>query len=167
MRDADKPAFVAILNQLAAIKPGGKLTQEAYEGWWMAMMDWPIEEFRKAAAHLARTVEFFPNPFHFDQLRRTAAEQTAGDAWALVLAKVRTISPRETASVTPKIDAVVRQMGGYGHLACMTQEDLPHRQRRFTELWAECGEVEEAQRVLPSAARLTGPRKASAQITRQ
>lgn len=167
MTDADKPEFLRILNGLAAVKPGAKLTPEGLHLWWIAMAEWSLPEFIAAASHIARTVEFFPNPFHFDQLRRTAAEQTAGDAWALVLAKVRTISPRETASVTPKIDAVVRQMGGYGHLACMTQEDLPHRQRRFTELWAECGEVEEAQRVLPSAARLTGPRKASAQITRQ
>jgi hypothetical protein len=167
MRDADKPNFLRILNGLAAVKPGAKLTPESLDLWWITMVDWSLDEFRAAASHLARTVEFFPNPFHFDQLRRTAAEQTAGDAWAQVLAKVRTMSPRESATVAPRIDAVVRQMGGYGHLACMTQEDIPHRARRFAELWVECGEVEEAQRVLPTAARLTGPRKAAVQIARQ
>lgn len=150
MRDADKPDFLRILNGLAAIKPGAKLTPEGLDLWWMAMADWTLADFRDAASHIARTVEFFPNPFHFDQLKRTALEQTAGDAWALVLAKVRTMSPRETASIDPRIDRVVRQMGGYGHLACMTQEDLPHRARRFQELWADCGEHEEARAALPN-----------------
>lgn len=152
MRDADKPEFVAVLNGLAAVKPGAKLTPEALDLWWIALAGWSLAEFKAAAGHLALTVEFFPNPFHFEQLRRTAIEQTAGDAWAKVLETIRTMHPREGASIDAKTDRVVRNMGGYLHLACMTTDELQWRQKRFNELWAECGETEEAQAVLPHLA---------------
>lgn len=163
MNAADKPAFVATLNGLAAMKPGAKLTPEALDLWWLTLIDWSIEDFTAAARHLAGEVEFFPNPYHFIQLRKTANESSAGEAWAKVLEAVRTMNPREGAKVDPKIDAVVRQMGGYQHLACMTSEEMPWRMKRFTELWADVSDVEEAQLALPSAGggRLAGPQKAA------
>lgn len=169
MNTGDKAKFLATLNGLAAMKPGAKLTPESLDLWWLTLIDWSIEEFQAAANQLARTVEFFPNPYHFHQLRKTALETSSGEAWAKVLEAVRTMNPREGAKVDPKIDAVVRQMGGYGHLACMTSEEMPWRQKRFTELWGEQGEVEQAQAALPNASgkRLSGPQRIVPQVTRQ
>jgi hypothetical protein len=161
--ESDKPVFVAVLNHLAAVKPGAKLTPEAYEGWWLAMQDWSIADFRRAAAQLMQTVEFFPNPYHFNELRKKAAEQSAGEAWEKVLHAIRTMYVRDGASIDPKTDAVVRQMGGYAHLALSNSEDLKFRARDFQQLWADMGEVEEARTALPSAStlRINGPKKPS------
>lgn len=152
MQPADREEFVRVLTGLAAVKPGGKLTPEALDLWWLALAEWGLAEFKSAASHLARSVEFFPNPFHFEQLRRTAIEQSAGDAWAQVLTAVRTMNPRETPRVSRRIDAVVRQMGGYLHLCTMTSEEMPWRQKRFEELWSDYRETEEAQAALPHLA---------------
>lgn len=165
MTDADKPQFVAALAELAALKPGAALTPEQFGAWWNAMRDvWSLEEFRSACRKLAQDCEFMPNPYHFNELRKKAAEQSAGEAWEKVLHAIRTMYVREGASVGPKTDAVVRQLGGYAHLAMMPSEDLKFRARDFQQLWADMGEVEEARAALPSAKstlKITGPQKAS------
>ena len=84
MLPADKVELVKILAGLSTIKPGVKLTPEAYDVWWLAMQHWSIDEFRSAAAHLARSVEFMPSPFHFEQLRK-ANNPTSGEAFAMAV----------------------------------------------------------------------------------
>jgi len=139
------------------------------DAYWLALGDWSLTEFERAASHLLANATFMPKPVEFNNLRRRAVETSAGDAWALVLEKVRTMLPRESASVDAKTDAVVRQMGGYQHLCTMTSDELPWRMKRFTELWADMGEVEEARIALPSAGgkRIGGPAKVVPQVTRQ
>src|SRR5690349_13020064 len=70
MQPADRKKFIEVLTGLAAMKPGGKLTPESIELFWNAMQDWALEDFVAAANHLARSHEFMPNPYHFEQLRR-------------------------------------------------------------------------------------------------
>lgn len=164
MTDADKPQFVAALAELVALKPGAALTPEQFGAWWNAMREeWTLADFRGACKRLARDCEFMPNPYHFEQLRKKAAEQSAGEAWEKVLHAIRTMYVREGASVDPKTDAVVRQMGGYAHLALSNSEDLKFRARDFQQLWADMGKVEEARTALPSAStlRINGPKKPS------
>lgn len=169
MTERDKPAFVAVLNGLAAVKPGAKLTTESYEVWWMAMKDWSIEDFKAAAVTLIRTVEFMPSPFHFEQLRRRAGEHAADEAWSAVLANLRSGQYRRGETVGGKADRIVRAMGGYASLAMRDSQALhTFGARQFREFWDEIGEQEEARAALPhlapppvSTLRLTGPRPAA------
>jgi len=151
MVERDKPIFVAVLNGLAAIKPGAKLTPEALDVWWAAMRGWSLTEFREAAAHLAKTVEFMPNPFHFERVRK-AGEHTAAEAWSLVLANVRRGEYRNGISVGERADRVVRAMGGYHVLGMSSTADLHFREKRFAELWDQLADVEEARTAVPSLA---------------
>ncbi len=158
MLPADREEFLRALNGLAAIKPNAKLTTEALDMWWLALKDWTIGEFKAAAAHLANSVEFMPNPYHFQQLRKTAAEQSCAEAWTKVRAVVRAMNPDEPTSISPRIDRVIRAMGGYRGLAMTDTDEMYWREKRFAELWEELGDVEEARTALPSvAAKLTGP----------
>lgn len=145
MQSADKRKFLEIVNGMAAIKPGKPLTPAAIELFWNAMQRWSIEEFQDAANHLMRTVEFMPNPYHFEQLRR-ASEMTAGEAWLLAMS-----GNFEPGSRTGRAAAVV---GGHRRLVMADIErELPHLQRRFMEVYDELSDVDVTRAALPN---LTG-----------
>lgn len=171
MRDADKPEFLRILNGLAAVKPGAKLTPEALDMWWMSLADWTIAEFKAAAAHLAKTSEFFPNPYHFNQLRK-AGQPTSGEAFERARQIVRRLFPREYASHQSgdaRLDAAVRACGGYEALAMCTSENIGFFERRFAEHFESISDAEAVREVLPDLTggmRLSGPQGASIALRR-
>jgi len=153
---ADKPAFSKILIGLAAIKPGGKLTPEALEMWWLALENWTLAEFRSAASHLAKTVEFMPSPFHFEQLRK-AGRLTAPEAWER--ARAACGSAIQCGQVTHNgscgdelIDRAVRGIGGYGAIAMCDRDKLPFLERRFAEHYEQLQDTEEVRQALPQIA---------------
>ena len=145
--------MVAILNGLAAIKPHSKLTPEAYELWWLSMQDWSLEDFRDAAARLAKTVQFMPTPFDFEQLRK-AGRPTAGEAWVTALDSVRTAwTPAGFAggsSGEPLIDQAVRAIGGYQAIAQCDETKLHYLERRFAEIYDDLQDADDTRRALPS-----------------
>lgn len=162
MTEAEKPAFVAVLNGLASIKPGAKLTPEAYEGWWLALSDWPLDEFRAAAIHLAKNCEFMPNPFHFEQLRK-AGGMTAAEAFDKARQIVRSKWQSELLtyqSGDARLDAAIRACGGYEALAMCTTENVGFFERRFAEHFETITDAEVTRDALPAIAggkRLSGP----------
>jgi hypothetical protein len=159
MLAADKPEFARILNGLATIKPGAKLTAEGLELFWMALSSWSIQDFRAAAAQLARTSEFFPNPYHFEQLRK-AGRLSAGEAWAEVRAIVRAGGEMHG---DPVVDATVRVLGGYRALGMTASDQMQFLERRFAEHYEDIGDREDTREALPAIAgdpraRVCGPR---------
>lgn len=151
MRNSDKPEFVKVVNGLQAIKPGQKLTSDGIEIFWMSMQaDWSLEDFKAAAAHLARSVEFMPSPFHFERLRK-AGKPTADEAWRIALERCnRWRTPRE---VQDSIDAAAAAIGGYRSIALADIESaLPHVQRRFLDAYDKIAAVSEVRAALPSIA---------------
>lgn len=162
MQTTDFQRFKAVMAGMARVF-STEIDKPLLDGYWLALRDWEIADFEGAAAHLMANSKFMPKPADFNELRKKAAEQSAGEAWEKVLHAIRTMYVREGASVDPKTDAVVRQMGGYAHLALSNSEDLKFRARDFQQLWADMGEVEEARTALPSAStlRITGPQGAS------
>lgn len=166
MQQADKTRFVEFLAGLATIKPGVKLTKESYEIYWLVLHEWPFDEFRKAALHLAASSEFMPNPYHFEQLRK-AGRPTPGEAWAKVLAHVRANAYRGGGVVVDELtDRAVAAIGGY-HAIGMSDTDKTHfLATRFNEAYEAMQEAEEVRVALPQIAgpgvakRLKGPASA-------
>lgn len=148
MTESDKPQFLAILNGLAAVKPGAKLTREAYAMWWLAMRGWELEDFRDAAAHLVRTCEFMPNPFHFEQLRN-AARTTAPEAWLIAKGHANCAG---AVSGDDLIDRTVRAIGGYELLYLTPLEKLGFLERRFCEHYETLQAAQSVRESLPSIA---------------
>lgn len=146
MQSADRVEFARILTGLAAIKPNSKLTPEALEIWWNAMNDWTLEDFRSAASHLARSVEFMPSPFHFEQLRK-AHEMTAGEAWAIAVDHARG-AYRSVAAPT-QVERTVRAMGGWQILAFSNTEALHFLERRFVQTFKELDNATDQRAALP------------------
>jgi hypothetical protein len=174
MTDAEKPDFVSALATLAALKPGAALTKEQFTAWWMLMRSsWTLAEFQEACRKLAEDSEFMPNPYHFAQLRKKAADTTPAEAWEKVCQLVRAGSDTDRNSVAPRILRVVRAMGGWRHLEMGETATRHFREKRFCELWEELGEADEARLALPSVAAragLTGPQSMGAvmqRVTRQ
>lgn len=159
MQDTDKQQFVAILNGLAAIKPGAKLTTEAYEIWWLSMQDWTISDFRTAAARLAKTVQFMPNPFDFEQLRK-AGRPTPTEAWLTALSSVRSAwTPQGFAGGTskdPMIDRAVAAIGGYSAIAECDENKLHFLERRFAVAYAEMEDADDVRRAVSEIAYMSG-----------
>jgi len=143
--DADKPEFARILTGLAAIKPGGKLTRDALEIWWAAMQPWTMEDFRAAAAHLAREVEFMPNPHHFEKLRK-AARRTSGEAFALAR---QCWCGGGTSTGDEVVDRVVRMLGGYRLLGLMPSDQVHFVERRFAQHYDALTDADDSRGALP------------------
>jgi hypothetical protein len=165
MQPEDKPKFLATLNGLAAIKPGAKLTAESLTLFWNALSHWSIEDFTAAASQLARTSEFMPNPYHFEQLRK-AGRLTAGEAWASALEIARLGLYRHGhVHSDPNTEAAVRAIGGYKAIAMSSTDQTPFLERRFAEHYAAISDAEDVRQAVPQ---LTGPaRHVVDQITKR
>jgi hypothetical protein len=149
MTPTDKPRFIKQLMGLAAIKPGKELTAEAYEIWWQAMQDWPLDEFKQAAAHLAKSVEFMPSPFHFEQLRK-AGRPTAGEAWADIRAMAR--HSFEGEPTDPIAARALRALGGLRSVAMCDSDKVHFLERRFADHFEAMQDSEEIRQALPQIA---------------
>lgn len=156
MQQHDKPQFLAVLNGLAAVKPGAKLTPEGLDVWWSSFTDWTIEDFRAAAAQLAKSSEFMPNPYHFEQLRK-ASRMTSGEAWAAALEHARNGYGDESAAPKdPRIAAAVRAIGGYYAIAMSKTDSTHFLEKRFCEHYEAIGDAEDVRESVPQ---LAGPSK--------
>jgi hypothetical protein len=160
MTPTDKSKFIKQLVGLAAIKPGKDLTPEAYEIWWQAMQSWSMEDFTAAAAQLARSVEFMPSPYHFEQLRK-AGRPTAGEAWASVLRYVRSdyspsglsiVNGGDTKPKSELIDRAVAALGGYRTIALSSTENTQFLERRFCEHYATIEDATDVRKAVPQIA---------------
>jgi hypothetical protein len=175
MQPADRTEFLAILNGLAAIKPGVKLTPEALTLWWSCMRGWSIADFRAAASHLATSMEFMPSPFHFEQLRK-AARLPAGEAWDQARRACGTAV--QGGHVTQNgscgdelIDRAVRALGGYGVIAMCESDKLHFLERRFAEHYDAIQDADDTREAVPQIARsatgrISGPQSAAALLAK-
>lgn len=155
MQQTDKIEFVRVLEGLASIKPGAKLTPEGLDMWWAAMADWSLPEFKHAASHLARSVEFFPNPYHFEQVRK-AGRPTAAEAFirarevagGLELGKHGDYTDVGVTSGDPAIDRAVRAIGGYVALAMRPMDTMHFFEKRFAEHYRDIGDAIDSRRAI-------------------
>ena len=151
MKATDKPEFLRILTGLAAIKPGKPLTPEGLDVYWLALSEWGLAEFKQAASVLAKSVEFMPNPYHFEQLRKSGRD-TAGEAFHKAMLLARRAPPREIPSLTsgdPSIDAAVRACGGFHQLAMCDSDKLGFLERRFAEHYDTIAAADYTREALP------------------
>lgn len=146
MRPEDDLEFARVLNGLAVVKTGAKVTKEALAIWWNSMQPWSIEEFRAAASHFVTAAQWMPNPYHFEQMRR-AGEETAPEAWAIVLSG----APLDPGS---RVWRAAQCVGGQQRVRhANTERDLPHIERRFLEAFRELADVEPVRELLPNIAK--------------
>lgn len=152
MRSEDDLEFARVLNGLAVVKTGAKITKEALAIWFNAFQSWSIQDFTAAASHFVMAVQWMPNPYHFEQLRR-AGEPTAGEAWTTAVENC--LSWRTgTSAAGELIDRVVAMVGGYRAIALADQDTaLPHIERRFKEAYAQLAEREPIREALPQIAK--------------
>lgn len=129
MRDEDLEKFASVLNGLAAVKTGAKLSREALHVWWNAFQNWSIEEFTAAAAHLLTAQKWMPDPSEFHGLRR-AGDLSAHEAWEMVLSG----TPLPRGSLVERVARMVGRSQTAIRRADM-ERDLPHIQRRFLEAY--------------------------------
>lgn len=169
MIPTDKSKFIKQLVGLAAIKPGKSLTEEAYEIWWLAMQDWSLEDFTAAAAQLARSVEFMPSPFHFEQLRK-AGRPTAGEAWIAALEYARkgwtrwgdnTVSqmPAMKPPADPLIAKAVQAIGGYEAIAMSPADKTHFLEQRFAQNYDSMQDAHEIREALPQLTQASSTRR--------
>lgn len=156
MQPTDFQAFKKIISGMGRIY-GVEADGLILDAYWLALKSWPLDEFEQAAGYLLANSQFMPRPADFTKLRK-AGEETAGEAFAKVLAYVRGNQRGE--SPGGRIDRVVRAMGGYNVFGGDVS-GTPFREKRFAELWAETGEVEKTREALPSVAAIPALRQLS------
>jgi hypothetical protein len=144
MQASDREQFVSVLLGLAAIKPGHKLTPEAFEIWWNAMSrDWSLDEFRQAASHLARSVEFMPSPYHFEKLRLAANDCTADAAWEQIITGHGYCDD-------PVGARALHSLGGWKVVGFAETSRLPWLKERFREAYENFADSAQAMESLPA-----------------
>lgn len=159
METSDKPEMVRVLNGMAALY-GKALSREQYEVYWLSMSDWPIDDFREAAAHLMKSCQFFPKPYDFEQLRKTfapcpmeawekALRHAAGGGWR-----------RSNLCGDDRVDRAIRAIGGFEALAMSDVSEHQWLSQKFMAAYGELSEVEDRREALPSMSerwRIGGP----------
>lgn len=176
MQQADKERFVDVLKGLAAIKPACNLTNESYEIYWLALRDWPFDDFKRAAVHLASESEFMPNPFHFEKLRK-AGRPLAGEAWARVLEFARRDwRPGGGHLRDPRIEfdettrRAVDAIGGFRAIAMSDSNSTQFLAKRFAENYDGLQDVQDTRSALPQLAarpdRVNGPESVNGLLSR-
>lgn len=143
MKPTDKTEFVKIVTGMAELY-GREISAAAYEVYWNAMQDWPIEQFRRAADHLCKTSQFFPKPADFNALRKPLVRVSPGEAWTKVLDHCRFGTYRDGSGIDDggPIDRAVAALGGYRAVAMHDASWLHTVERRFAE---HLGTAEDAQ----------------------
>jgi hypothetical protein len=171
VKPEDRKAFLEVVVGFAELK-GKQLSAPALQLYWRSLQHWPLDDFRAAAEQLLRTCEFMPLPKDFEDLRK-AGRLTVGEAWASVLAWVRSGNFRGLPVLNgggdpDRPDALaeraVRAIGGYNAIA-MSETDKTHfLERRFAEHYDAMQDADEVREELPQIAfttgRLSGPRSA-------
>ena len=150
MQPADRAEMARILVSLAEVKPGGKITPESLELWYSAMSAWSIEEFRAAAQYLMLHEEYFPNPWHFQQLRK-AQRMTPGEAWTIALQHVKS-GAYHAGPAIPEVERAVQALGGWKIIAWSTIDALPFTEKRFALHYEQLADVAETRQELPALA---------------
>lgn len=119
------------------------------DAYWLALRDWSLADFEKAAGHLMATCQFMPRPNDFTKLKK-AGEQTPGEAWAAVLKlclQWRNVQPDS------RILRAANAVGGLRSIAhANIEDDLPFIEKRFKEAYEELEDVESVRKALPGIA---------------
>jgi hypothetical protein len=149
MEPADFPRFRAVLAGMAEVFQR-ELSPALLDAYWLALRDWRLADFEAGAARLLSTATFMPRPADFTALRK-ACEMTPEEAWDAAIAACPGWRDG-TAAVNPRVDRVVRMLGGYERLA-MERIDTQHFTRtRFLECYESTVEAEETRAALPHLA---------------
>ena len=136
MQQPDFKRFMAIMTGMAKLYER-EIDATLLDAYWMALRDWDLDDFEKAAALLMGTEKFMPRPAAFNDLRK-AGKPTPGEAWARAVQACGSaiqcgqVTPNGTCG-DPMIDDVVRMIGGYGAIAMCEVDKLHFLERRFAE----------------------------------
>ena len=148
MDSNDKPEFVRVLNGLAAIKRVD-LTEEAYEMWWLSMVDWQLSDFTEAACFLLKNCQFMPAPNDFEDLRKKSMP-SAHEAWADAQSACLGWRSNSCTSGDALIDSVVSVIGGYRQIALCDVDKLVFLEKRFIETYNDFKGGNNVRQALPN-----------------
>lgn len=147
MTPADRAVFLEVVVGLAELK-GRTLSKPALDLYWRAMQDWPIDEFRSAAAHLVRSCAYMPSPADFEALRR-AGRMTPGEAWTRAVQIAASGAYRRGETVGGVVDRAVQAIGGYSAIGMCDESKLHFLERRFAEHFDAMQDADDVRQALP------------------
>lgn len=150
MRTSDKPDFLRVMNGMAAMRKT-QLIPEVLDLWWACMTDWAIEDFKAATLQVLKSTDFMPTPKDFEDLRK-AGRPSSGEAWARVVALVRSGSWRYDTGLDELTNAAVDALGGYKAIAMHDESALHFLERRFAEHYETIQDKREIREAVPAIA---------------
>lgn len=144
MTQDDFKTFKGIVIGLAELR-GKALSADAIELYFRAMAHWSLEDFKAAANYLARTSQFMPSPYEFDQLRKVAAGRNPEIAWEQILGN--------HGSTTDPIGArALAALGGWSVIGFAEQSRLPWLKKQFAETYESISDSSEKAEAVPQLA---------------
>ena len=161
MQADDFTRFRAVLAGMAKLYER-ELDAPLLDAYWLALRDWSLADFERAAGHLMSRSRFMPRPADFNDLRK-AAGMTAGEAWAAALQHAR--GAWRSGPAVPEVERAVQAIGGWMVLAHANIDSLQFIERRFTDAFADLETAVATREALPQIAgptltwkgRLSGP----------
>jgi len=121
--------FTGILDFMAE-GLGVDMTELKYRFYFAALSDLTIEEIKRAASHIARTVTFFPKPVDFRNAINGNQDEAAIIAWEKVQkGKSKAGQYQSVKFDDPVIHTVIKLMGGWGAVCRLEGHDDEKWQR--------------------------------------
>lgn len=139
MTEHDRPAFCALIDQVAAAY-GREATKALYQAHWSALRDLPLEAVERGVSTILRThAGFMPSPADVRAHSGVmTVEERAEHAWETVVDSIR--SPGGFTSVEFEdraVTAAIRRMGGWVALTGKDSSELHTWSRKeFVRLYA-------------------------------
>lgn len=124
MNAKDKPDFTLAITALCETL-GREASDAMLYGYWVALVDLPIEAVQRSVAKALRICKFMPSPAELRELSGESREEAAAIlAWATVDKASAVGSYRSVDFDDPIINAAIRTMGGWPALLEKTPQEF-------------------------------------------
>jgi len=147
MKNEDFDEFRRTLLELAVIHDK-TITKSLGQMYWNALIEVPIEDFRKAVAAHNRDPDqgmFFPKPANLikhisgtSKQQSQAIEDRASMAWQTVMGEISRIGSYATLKLEDKqAIAAVKAIGGWKHICSLTTDQLVWAGKEFVSAYEQ------------------------------
>jgi hypothetical protein len=124
MQDREHRDFLGIMTAMGAAFRA-EMTEPLLSGYWLALQDLSLADFRSAAQKALRTSDRMPVPSKLRELAGDSGQLAALDAWTAVIGAIRAHGSWHSVDFGPVINATVRALGGWRQL-CLSDRDQLH-----------------------------------------
>lgn len=134
MEAPDRPKFAKALAALG-VAFGKDVDAAVMEAYWGFLSDLDVGDVVQACGAAGRSLKWFPKPAEIRELAGQSVEARAAAAWEIVDGAANRLGHVRSPDFGPRINAVVRNMGGWVWFCDQPLKSLPFTRKEFERVF--------------------------------